>query len=468
MLLTLAALIFPLCGNTPSPTVKVWEKPLGMGLTYRMEVDERKPLLIHALRLSLQAPSARAVPELAGKVVYAKDATKGRGSVSQMVAAGNAVAGINGDFFPFTGDPLGLMVRSGELVSTPWTGRAVFAWGPSVAANGFAKFQGEILPEGGPPIIINGINESCGDNAITLDTTTAGLAMGDKPNLCAVLKVQHPVWAPSTEISAIFDYALPDASSTPISADRAIIVARGTAVVKLAALKPAQKLTIHLAVSGFDWEKIENAVGGGPTLVKAGKLANDAEEEGFKAGFSTNRHPRSGVGRTADGDIWFVAVDGRQSMSLGCTLDEFAQIFLRLGCTDAINLDGGGSTDMTVMGEVVNRPSDGTERAVANGILFYVDQPKFTEEVLSLNSPRSVNSPGVGHLSVKGKAGKVIPNREIIWAAKGAGWIDQGGTLHGFKPGKAEVSAWVRGQHLSASVIVTGRADQPLVLPKED
>lgn len=463
----LIAAALALWPQTSASPLKVWEKPLGMGLTFRMELDEQHPLIVNALKMSLLAPHIRAVPALTGETVYSVSPTKGRGTVSQMVASHHAVAGINGDFFPFTGDPLGLMVADGQLMSTPWPGRSVFAWGPSESATGFAKFRGEIIPEGGQPIKIDAVNEECGDNQITLDTTAAGLALGKKPNLCAVLKVDHPVWAASTEIPAIFDYALPDAASTPIASDRAMIVAHGTAASLLSTLKPGQKLTIHLEVSGFNWERIENAIGGGPLLMKDGKVALDAEQEGFKPAFSTNRHPRSGVGRTATGDLWFVTVDGRQTMSLGCTLEEFAAIFRRLGCVDAMNLDGGGSSDMNVLGITVNRPSDGTERPIANGVLFYLDQPKFGPDMLKLKGPLSVNSPGKAIFEIRDKLSKTIANREVIWGAKGAAWIDQGGTLHGFKPGRAIVSAWVRGQTLTATVIVTGRASVPLVLPKE-
>ena len=62
-----------------------------------------------------------------------------------------------------------------------------------------------------------------------------------------------------------------------------------------------------------------------------------------------------------------LVVDGRNSASSGLTLEELAQYFLRLGARDAVNFDGGGSSVMVVNKSIVNKPSDGRERAVSIG-----------------------------------------------------------------------------------------------------
>jgi exopolysaccharide biosynthesis protein len=86
------------------------------------------------------------------------------------------------------------------------------------------------------------------------------------------------------------------------------------------------------------------------------------------------RNPRTIVGTTADGKILFVTIDGRQTTSVGTTLRETAAVAQSLGITDAVNLDGGGSTTMAVAGQVVNKPSGGTERSVGDA-LIYLDRP---------------------------------------------------------------------------------------------
>ena len=113
--------------------------------------------------------------------------------------------------------------------------------------------------------------------------------------------------------------------------------------------------------------------------------------EGFTTDQLAYRHPRTGVGQTADGRILLVAVDGRQpGYSTGLTNFELALTMMRLGCVTASALDAGGSTTMAFDGKLLNRPSDpGGERAVAEALtLFYygVYAPALPARVLSPNA----------------------------------------------------------------------------------
>jgi exopolysaccharide biosynthesis protein len=90
----------------------------------------------------------------------------------------------------------------------------------------------------------------------------------------------------------------------------------------------------------------------------------------------TNTHPRSAVGVRGCHKVIFISVDGRDREAAGMTLYELAELMRLLKCSDAVNLDGGGSTTMWIDGKpfngVVNMPSDNRkwdhegERAVAN------------------------------------------------------------------------------------------------------
>jgi len=82
------------------------------------------------------------------------------------------------------------------------------------------------------------------------------------------------------------------------------------------------------------------------------------------------RHPRTAIGWN-DKQIYLVQVDGRQAgVSAGMTYDEMAAYMVKLGCTEALNLDGGGSSTMWVLGQVVNNPSKGFERGMANALVL--------------------------------------------------------------------------------------------------
>lgn len=92
----------------------------------------------------------------------------------------------------------------------------------------------------------------------------------------------------------------------------------------------------------------------------------------------TSRHPRSAVGITSDSRLILLTVDGRTDLASGMTCEEIGQVMLELGCQDALNLDGGGSTTLWGTGElfngVLNYPSDngeydhGGERSCSNAI----------------------------------------------------------------------------------------------------
>ena len=90
--------------------------------------------------------------------------------------------------------------------------------------------------------------------------------------------------------------------------------------------------------------------------------------------FSHKRHPRTCIGITKE-SIIFITVDGRSERAAGMTLVELQHFLLQLGCRDAMNLDGGGSTTMWIREEgIVNEPSDRTgERAVADALLILKD-----------------------------------------------------------------------------------------------
>jgi len=124
------------------------------------------------------------------------------------------------------------------------------------------------------------------------------------------------------------------------------------------------------------YAEITDATGAGATLLKNG-VAYDGD---------ANRHPRTMIGRRADGTIVMVVVDGRQPSSnmYGAVQEEMAAIMHHYGCVDAFNLDGGGSSTLIIREgstfRVTNSPSDGRERTDANAILVVAYDPKFQIE----------------------------------------------------------------------------------------
>ena len=113
----------------------------------------------------------------------------------------------------------------------------------------------------------------------------------------------------------------------------------------------------------------------GPTLVENSQAITNFESVKIDKNMGNssiqNSNPRTGVGIISPYHYVFVVVDGRkEGYSKGMTLNEFSEVFQGLGCTDAYNLDGGGSSTMYFMGRVVNNPLGKNEEREISDILY--------------------------------------------------------------------------------------------------
>jgi len=140
-----------------------------------------------------------------------------------------------------------------------------------------------------------------------------------------------------------------------------VLVGRGSGAGRLARLRAGQRLTADVSLS----EDVAMAVTGNEFVLRDGKrVAKD----------DVDLHPRTAIGIDHDtGQLLLLVVDGRQAFSRGATMKELGKLFQRLGAEDALNLDGGGSSIMLARQSdgalsVLNSPSDGHPRPVANGL----------------------------------------------------------------------------------------------------
>ncbi|MEP7038673.1 MAG: phosphodiester glycosidase family protein, partial [Acidobacteriota bacterium] len=124
--------------------------------------------------------------------------------------------------------------------------------------------------------------------------------------------------------------------------------------------------------TGTLFKTAEDITNGVPQLIKNGKIEITWEQEKSSKSFVETKHPRTAVAKLKDGKFLMVTIDGRSEASGGIGLEDLAKILLEVGSTDAMNLDGGGSTTMFLDGKVVNHPSDKEgERKVGDAILVF-------------------------------------------------------------------------------------------------
>ncbi len=119
------------------------------------------------------------------------------------------------------------------------------------------------------------------------------------------------------------------------------------------------------------WQ-VRDAIGAGPALLMDGEIRITSDEEVFFGTSIPRVHPRTAAGRTADGSLILMVVDGRQEESRGVSLEELAVLMRDAGAVDALNLDGGGSSTINVNGARLNRPAGGSEeREVMSALVTF-------------------------------------------------------------------------------------------------
>jgi hypothetical protein len=121
------------------------------------------------------------------------------------------------------------------------------------------------------------------------------------------------------------------------------------------------------------WE-VDDALHAGPVLMHEGRIRVTSDEEVFFGSTIPDIHPRTAAGYRNSGELVLLVVDGRQIDSRGVDLQELAILMRDLGCVEAINLDGGGSSAMVVDGKLLNRPAGTTsQREVMSAIAVSVN-----------------------------------------------------------------------------------------------
>ncbi|MFP4498767.1 MAG: phosphodiester glycosidase family protein [Vulcanimicrobiota bacterium] len=146
---------------------------------------------------------------------------------------------------------------------------------------------------------------------------------------------------------------------------------------------------------GSPWENMVLALGAGPRLIAEGKIHITDKEEGFSKGGNdiTRRAGRTAVGVSKDGNLVMITASGfRSNAKDGMKLPDLAEYMKSRDIVDAMNLDGGGSTAMSILGYLVSKPplQGNYQRPVANGLLVYDKTPIISPRYMGIDPPQLV------------------------------------------------------------------------------
>lgn len=364
------------CSGVPAAAGPAYDFPrVEPGIEYIHHRVGDAPWSIHAVKVARSDARFGLVSMLAQGHIY------GLASVSEQVASlpfteGRPLAAVNGDFFviqtgPYQGDPSGLHVTRGELVSAP-TGTSFWIDPARQPHIGRVTSQFRATGPGGLDIAF-GLNQQRGDKAAVLYTPAVGESTRTTGGLELVLaRSRDSSWLPlrpGSRCRASVTAVRTD-GDTPLT-PQGMVLSIGPAMAStLPPVTPGMALWLELKTSP-DLTGVETALGGGPILLEAGRAGEWQPPQ--------PRHPRTVVGWN-DEQLVLAVVDGRQEgLSAGMTYPELASLMLELGCTHAMNLDGGGSSTLWLDGYIMNSPSDGRERRVANSLIVVSVEPSENE-----------------------------------------------------------------------------------------
>lgn len=350
--------------------------PIAPGVTYE-RLQRPGPAVAHVVRATLAEASLTSLVSPGGTTMT-QTATLPEIIAAESTLPGAPAAALNGGYsLPSAehGAAVGLLVADGELLCDAWpVPRSALV----LPAQGTPRIDrlglvGTIAGPAGAALPLAGLNRPRGADELVLYTTRyAQTSRARGAGRQVILRDAFPAGIkllPGAEYTGTVAAAVDGMINVEIPANGAIVAGAGRAATFLAGLQVGDRVTFRYELQP-DPGPARAILGGGPRLLRDGRISVEAAAEQLQVRADLGRQPRSAVGVSAT-HLFLVAVDGRQpGYSEGLDLTELAALLRDLGATDAMELDGGGATTMVLGDELVNRPSDGAARALASALVL--------------------------------------------------------------------------------------------------
>ena len=326
-------------------------KSVERGITHRQILDNG--VLMNILAISPDAADIRPYRALSAGI--------GMESLMSLAQRHKAFAAINGGFFEmagtFRGESVGALKIDGEWVSEAEQGRAVIGFrtvdGKIESYIDRIALRQELVLPNGVTLPIDGINRNRGQNELVIYRPHFHAVTLTTPNGVEVI-------VRNGEVTGIYDKQ----GSSRIPADGYILSASGKKHGDLLAhIKQDDAVQIRETVipervgDSNLWASFVHIIGGGPLLLRDSVASSTQayEREGFDQAFHSFWHPRTAIGKKADGTLLFVTITAAEAgVRRGVMLPRLSELFLEWGATDALNLDGGNSSMLIIQDKVVS------------------------------------------------------------------------------------------------------------------
>ncbi|MEL6458481.1 MAG: phosphodiester glycosidase family protein [Cyanobacteria bacterium J06621_15] len=280
-----------------------------------------------------------------------------------------AAAAINGGFFNRKNRlPLGAIRRDGKWLSGPILNRGAIAWNDSgnFYMNRLSLQENLIIPNN-QNLPISHLNSGYVQQGIARYTYMWGESYTPLTDNEIIVAVQNN--------KVIQQYAGAKAGEgfAPIPKNGYLLALRAGATSNAAKLQTGTPIRIVSSTVSPEFNRYPHILGAGPLLLKDNQIVLDAQAEKFSKAFANQKAIRSAICTTSTGKLIIAAVHDRAG-GKGPSLPEHAQLMQRLGCVNALNLDGGSSTSLYLGGQLLDR-SPNTAASVHNGIGIFLPRP---------------------------------------------------------------------------------------------
>ncbi len=343
---------------------------IGAGLKYYNVAGENE-LGLQKQHYLEYTPNEDVLPVVAyGRGFYGKSTINYVADYLQTDLAADPLAGFNADFFNVgTGIPIGIVIKESTLITSAGGAYAVGFRADGTAVFGKPKLT-MLLQGAGHTVQVENFNKTRSSYTVNLYDHNWGEqtridSLGTNV-LLEKLEDTDPYLGCSIRLRVVS--VTETAESTPLAANQMLLTIAATGdATKVAVFKVGDELTFSVGVDDSRWQEVVYAVGGKSLLLSGAAAVDDTP---------TGNSARTAIGFKPDGTMIFFENDGRQAgRSVGLSPYVLAQEMAALGATDAINLDGGGSSAISVKLagrplSVVNSPSDGSLRSCANYIFL--------------------------------------------------------------------------------------------------
>ena len=324
----------------------IYDVALGVKHIKLTKTINGRPVRINVVEINQKLnPNLQINPQLSSSRLASKS------TITTLARKNNSLVAINGTYFkPQTGVPLGTLMINGKIYTGPIYNRVAMG----IFDEGFDMARLELNAQ--------------------VKSFKGNLKVDDinQPRMLSThVIVYTPEWGSFAPPSPKYgkQIAVENGKIVSIGTQTMPIPHNGYVIVgpdeRLSKLYRAKHVDLDIKTIP-NWDNVKHIISGGPYLVKNGEVFVDMTEQ--KLGAIGGKNPRTAIGYTQDGNFIMVAVDGREGASVGLTLKELAWFMKSIGCINAMNLDGGGSTVMYVNGRVVNMPKVKGGIALSNAL----------------------------------------------------------------------------------------------------